>query len=119
MEQKRNAKDSFQIKMGINADSESDAQDVVFQISRIINRLARSKIGQYIFLCSFYGDDDHLPDENEWAETMKSFIESNEERFDISFNKMNVMVANKDCKLNGCILGYLIDNWAIHNIHFW
>lgn len=114
IEQAEHNRKSIQIKILIDCDVKCAAKDIIFQITRIVNRLYLSKIEQYLFLLSFYEYDDYLPDESEWEETIKSFIESNNERFDIFLDGMNMIVSNKDCTLGGCIQRYLTDDWMSH-----
>jgi len=109
------AKGRLCCKLVIRGDVTLEYADILCQISRIVNQLYSSGITEYLFLCNFENSVNTLEDRS-WNKQMEKFIARNGARFDVTFSRHNILISNKNCKLSGCIQGYIWDGWLIKKL---
>ena len=112
---RRREKSSIQIKLLIVRDTVLNASDILFQITRIINRLYISDISDYLVMFQFVGVcARNLPNPEQWYETIQTFAVRNGSKFDVSFSSKNIVISKKDSGIGGCIRNYLFDDWLLY-----
>ena len=108
----------LEIKLLVTDYQSMEIFDILLQITKIINHLFAAKIKNWLFMWRFRNCST-FPDRADWKREMKQFKARNDTRFDITFNKKNILISNKDCALSGCIQNYVWDEWLIHDSFTW
>ena len=74
------------------------AKGIMYQITRITNRLHESNVSAFLFMWRF-GDTANLPDDQEWKEQIQRFAARNESNFDVSFSRKDLLITNNNGKI--------------------
>lgn len=105
----------LQIKLWIGGDisiteGDYDVENVINQISRVMEALESSvEIQHFVFIWRFwkFQNKRQYP---QWKKHITDILESGNS-FDISYDARNIVITNKDCKIDGKIHNYLTDDW--------
>merc|ERR1711920_1098146 len=99
----------------VEDDSSAAAQDISIWLGHIIDALLVN-VEQFIFICSEYNGI-HYGSSNEeaWKTAFDIFFQEYSESVDVSYGNSDILICNKECKLNGRIRKYFFDDW----MHDW
>ena len=103
-------KDCIELKLVITADTLFSASDIIYQISRVVNRLHDSNLSKFLFLWRFW-DEDKLPNQQEWKKQIRRFAARHKEKFTVVFGNRDILIFAKYSKISGCIVNYIWDGW--------
>ena len=106
-------KNSMQLKLCVRMERNTviGMPDIMDKISRMVDALHSSNIGDYFFSWHF---KELLPEEKEWNTEIGKFTAENRNRFDVSFSRENLLISKKDSHIAGCIQNYMLDGWLVH-----